>query len=100
MSGAIWSLGQSDEFEGAFGALDVDVRDGDDVDAGDVVGLRKVHGAVAAGSDQADPDGAAFLFTVAEEFVKIHWSLSGRCAKRREALPRQRMAQLLCRDVA
>ena len=66
-------FGPADECEGAFRALDVDVGDGDDVDAGDVVGLGQVHGAVAAGADEANADGAAFLLTVAEEFVKVHW---------------------------
>ena len=65
--------GPVDQREGALCALDVDVRDGDDVDAGDVVGLGQVHGAVAAGADEADPDGTAFLLAVAQEFVKVHW---------------------------
>jgi hypothetical protein len=70
-------FGPSNEFEGTFGALDVDVRDGDDVDAGDVVRLGQVHGAVPAGADQANPDGAAFLLAVTEKLVKIHGDLSG-----------------------
>ena len=73
MSAAIWSSGQSDQLECALRPLDVDVGDGDDVDARDVVRLGQVHGAVPAGADETDADGAAFAFALLKKGVEVHW---------------------------
>jgi hypothetical protein len=73
MVAAVASGAQPTRSEAPLARFDVDIGDRDHVDTGDVARLGEVHGAVAAGTNEADTNEPTTLFFVLlEQGVQVH----------------------------